>query len=353
MKNLETLRKDVAHFLKKLKHDNSEEFSNKHSKKDLNILQKHLDLFKIIQKEIVPIEGTDFFKVSYALKDKNKEKEHPSHWFAVKHENNKVILISRFHYLEAKAIKENWRKTSHNKITFYFDYTIKKSLDETMISSSIDQIKTATTLFQIPNDITLNYFVCDNYESMKTLGFNSTTSNANNIISFSAFDVFEIIKMITSNLNPNASSFIADGFALYYSKYIARGNDTFEFSSSDIDPMAKEILFHAPYDKIKKCIQNNKYEEITNTLFFFSVIYTSKNQTIDFNLILLSPPTSFITFLVRENTLIDISEKQAISNVIRLLSLTSYKDIKKEFKKLFTFSIGKYNRQWKKHLKTI
>lgn len=350
--NTESLKQQIYSFLTQLKEKHIYTSSDDINRKDIEILKKQLQSFELIIKQIIPLPDSQIWKISYALKENNQEKEHPSHWFAIKYDNSKVTLISRFTYLKAKAYKEDWRTIALDNVTFYFDYNVKKALDESTTQTTIEYIRKTAKRFgeTIPSNI--NYFVCDSKESMLSLGFNHTTSDAKNIISPTGFDAYEIVKMFSAIINDDASEFLRDGFAVFCSKFLSGGNDTFDFSSRDISPMAKEIIFNAPYASVKKCIRNQRYEDIVNTLFFFSVVYAGKTKNIDYNLILLSPPTSFMKFLIKENSLIDISEDNAISAIIELLKISDYKTLKKEFKKHFKYSLGKYNRHWKKYLKS-
>lgn len=348
MNNTKELTPQITQFLSLLKENDISDFITENNLQDLMILKRQLAMFEFGIKEITNISDTDFYKITYTAKDNNQQKEHPSHWFALKHKEQETTLISRFKYLEVLAKQEKWRSIAKNNITFYFDYNIK---DDTDIDSALEQMQKILNLFKLDTNKSLNYFICETKDSLNALGFTHTASDKDNIISFIPNDTFEMIKMAASRINEDASEFLRDGFALYYSKYMAKGNDTFEFTASDIAPMAREIIFNAPYANIKKCTRNDAYEKIINTLFFFSRVHAGDDPEIDYDLIILSPAASFITFLIKENTLTEITEDIAQKHIIELLGLKTYKEIKKEFKKHFGYSLSKYNRHWKKYLK--
>lgn len=345
------IKEQITQFLSLLQKSDICNFLDDSNRQDLVILKKQLEMFEFQIKDIAVIPDTDFYKICYGAKDTKQTKEQPSYWFALKCKGQQISVVSRFSYLKELAKQKQWRSITKENITFYFDYSTVKSTEANDIDAAIKNAKRILDLFELDLNKSFNYFVCDTKETLKALGFTHTASDSDNIISTIPNDTFEMIKMCTNCINEDASQFLRDGFALYYSKHIADGCDTFNFTSHDIEPMAEEIISHAPYANIKKCITNKSYEEITDTLFFFSMVHAGSDPEIDYELIILSPPASFMNFLMQENTLIDIEADIAHQHMIKLLKIKTYKEIKKEFKKLFEYSLGKYNRHWKKHLK--
>jgi len=309
---------------------------------------------EVIIKKITSDNFNQTFKIEYFLKNFKQKTEKEAHdisfWTTLILHQEKWFLGNKTDYLKVKAKQENWRTIKGQRINFYFDYGIKKRTDEIMCTISEEELSKIETLFSHKISQPVTYFICDDLKSLNELGFKKSFSSFDSLISIHPCDLYEMTQFVIRQIS-SPPQFLLDGFSVYYAKFISKvSNDTLSFNASHIDRMAKEIIFQAPYPSIKTLLKNKNYYEAIHILYLYTLIFTSKNQKINYTLIFLAAPTSFIKFL-SENDFPHLEPNKRIESIIQILKTNEPKETSKKFKLIFKISLRKAEKLWKKNLK--
>lgn len=291
-------------------------------------------------------------RVFYSYKSAKSEKPVSTEytWFAFrKSDTGDWKVTGKGVYLKHLSQIRQWRRLEGDRITHYFDYSIKKSMDSIHAGCAHDEYKKLEEYMEEEGlESPLDYFVFDDEKSLSELGFEASTAGFDWIFSNQPCDLFQMCSQRLRRLNGRIPRFFLFGFSAYYAQFAAEGRyPVFNISKESFSGKVAEIMEGLPMDKATKLCSNVEFDQWAQYVALFTVMSRANVHPHTTMLLILS---SFIKFLMESP---DIGSSPSIrkEQLLKTFKNGTTENFENVFKEVTGMKLRKADKLWRKFLK--
>lgn len=252
-------------------------------------------------------------------------------------------------YLKYLAELKGWRKIEGEKISHYFDYSIKKSMDAIHAEcAQVEYVKLLEYWGEKGPDVPIDYFVFDDEKSLPELGLEASASGYDWVFSNHPCDLFQLATQALRGWNSRVPRFFLFGFSAYYAQFVAEGRyPVFNISRQEFSEQVHRILEGLPPEKITRLASNIDFDRWAQYVAFFAVISRMGAHP---HTIMLLISSSFVTFLF-ESDAIGSSPADRKEKILKVLKEGTTENFEDTFKKVVGIKLKKADKLWRKALR--